>query len=276
MPFSSNDALLIARLLREVAQTEIMPRFRNLADGEVRQKSSPLDLVTDVDEAAENIIRERLALAFPQAVVVGEEATEKDPSLLDRLGNSELAILVDPIDGTKNFAAGLPLFGVMAAVVSRGEVIAGIIYDPLGDDWALAVSGEGAWSERPDGLRRPLKAAAAVPLGMMQGCVSWHFMAEPMRSVLAANLPKVAAAMSYRCAAHEYRIAAAGHCHFLLYSKLMPWDHAAGYLLHREAGGYSARFDGSPYLPTLHTGGIMCAPDAASWHALKEALLVEH
>ena len=159
MPFSSNDALLIARLLREVAQTEIMPRFRNLADGEVRQKSSPLDLVTDVDEAAENIIRERLALAFPQAVVVGEEATEKDPSLLDRLGDSELAILVDPIDGTKNFAAGLPLFGVMAAVVSRGEVIAGIIYDPLGDDWALAVSGEGAWSERPDGLRRPAQGS---------------------------------------------------------------------------------------------------------------------
>ena len=59
MPFSSNDALLIAGILREVAQAEIMPRFRNLADGEVRQKSSALDLVTDVDEKAENVIRNR-------------------------------------------------------------------------------------------------------------------------------------------------------------------------------------------------------------------------
>jgi hypothetical protein len=52
----------------------------------------------------------------------------------------------------------------------------------------------------------------------------------------------------------------------------MPWDHAAGWLLHQEAGGYSARFDGSPYRPTSHEGGIICAPDAASWHALHETL----
>ena len=63
--------------------------------------------------------------------------------------------------------------------------------------------------------------------------------------------------------------------HALLYNKLMPWDHAAGWLLHREAGGHSAHFDGSAYQPTHTSGGLLCAPDAASWQALKTALLDE-
>jgi fructose-1,6-bisphosphatase/inositol monophosphatase family enzyme len=273
MSFSLADTHLIANLLRDAAKSEILPHFRNLTDGAVRQKTSALDLVTDADEAAERVIASGLRAAFPQAVVVGEEACELDPTLLDRLADADLAVLVDPIDGTKNFAAGLPLFGVMAAVVVRGEIVAGIIYDPLGDDFAIAVRGEGAWMERKDGARTRLRVAPPEPLSDLQGCVSWHFMAEPQRSALPANFPKVAAVMGYRCAAHEYRMAAAGHCHFLLYAKLMPWDHAAGWLLHREAGGYSARLDGSPYSSTHRSGGILCAPDAQTWSRLREALL---
>jgi fructose-1,6-bisphosphatase/inositol monophosphatase family enzyme len=68
-------------------------------------------------------------------------------------------------------------------------------------------------------------------------------------------------------------MAASGHCHLLFYNKLMPWDHAAGWLLHREAGGYSAHFDGSPYKPVNLTGGLLCAPDEASWHAAQQAIL---
>jgi fructose-1,6-bisphosphatase/inositol monophosphatase family enzyme len=97
-------------------------------------------------------------------------------------------------------------------------------------------------------------------------------MPEPMRSTVAANLAGFGGAACYRCAAHEYRMTAAGHSHFLVYAKLMPWDHAAGWLLHREAGGYSARFDGSAYRPTAHEGGIICAPDRDSWQAIHEAL----
>jgi fructose-1,6-bisphosphatase/inositol monophosphatase family enzyme len=76
-----------------------------------------------------------------------------------------------------------------------------------------------------------------------------------------------------RCAAHEYRLAAAGHCHVLFYNKLMPWDHAPGWLLHREAGGYSAHFDGSEYRPAQMTGGLICAPDKESWQLVRDALL---
>jgi fructose-1,6-bisphosphatase/inositol monophosphatase family enzyme len=275
MLFTTQHARTIADLLREAAQAEILPRFRNLNEGAVRQKSSPLDLVTDADEAAERMIAIRLSDAFPTALVVGEEACERDPSLLDGLANADLAFVVDPVDGTKNFAAGLPLFGVMAAVIVRGEVVAGIIHDPIGDDWTMAVRGEGAFTEGLDGRRADICVAPAAPIDQMHGIASWYFLPEPLRTTVAANLPRVAAAGSYRCAAHEYRMAAAGHCHFLLYAKLMPWDHAAGWLIHREAGGYAARFDGSAYLPQHRSGGLLCAPDQDSWWALRDALLGE-
>ena len=65
---------------------------------------------------------------------------------------------------------------------------------------------------------------------------------------------------------------AAGHCHYSVYNRLLPWDHAAGVLLHQEAGGHSARLDGSPYDPADPEGGIICTPDPASWTALRAAL----
>src|ERR1700712_119446 len=119
-----------------------MPRFRGLVPKRTREKTSRQDLVTDADEAAELAITAALSKAFPGCVVVGEEARERDPSLLDALAEPDLAFVIDPIDGTKNFASNLPLFGVMAAVLRRGEIMAGIILDPVEDDWALALRGE--------------------------------------------------------------------------------------------------------------------------------------
>jgi fructose-1,6-bisphosphatase/inositol monophosphatase family enzyme len=107
----------------------------------------------------------------------------------------------------------------------------------------------------------------------MTGSASWRFLPEPLRSRVCRNFPRVAATFDYRCSAHEYRMLAGGFCHFLFFNKLMPWDHAPGWLLHREAGGYSAMFDGSPYRPSLIRGGLICTPDKASWHALHAALL---
>jgi len=83
----------------------------------------------------------------------------------------------------------------------------------------------------------------------------------------------LAASINLRCAAHEYRMAAAGYCHMLFYNRLMPWDHAAGWLLHQEAGGYSAHFDGTPYSVVHLTGGLICTPDQDSWQLVHNALL---
>ncbi len=275
MTFNHRDLTDLATLLREAARTEVMPRFRNLLPNAVRTKADALDPVTEADTAAEAAITAGLLHRFPGAVVVGEEATAADPSLLGRLGDADLAFVVDPVDGTANFADGLPLFAVMAAALIRGEVVAAAIHDPLGDDWALAMRGEGAWRETPDGRRETLRVAAPVPLAAMTGSASWRFLPPAQRARVCANLPRVAASWGFRCAGHEYRMAAAGRLHFLLFNRMYPWDHAPGWLLHREAGGYAAAFDASPYRPTRIDRRLIAAPDKASWQALRDALLGE-
>jgi fructose-1,6-bisphosphatase/inositol monophosphatase family enzyme len=266
------DALRLGDILAQAARREIMPRFGALAAGQVREKSSRFDIVTDADEAAEAAISTALQTAYPTAAIVGEEAAAKDHGLLGAFGTAELAFVVDPLDGTMNFASGLPLFGIMAAATVRGEVVLAAIHDPLCRTTALALRGEGAWLQREDGTRVDLKAASAVPVQEMHAVVGTNFLPEPTRTVVNGNLSKLAMSSWFRCAAQEYRMAAAGHCHLLFYNKLMPWDHAAGWLLHREAGGYSAHFDGTPYLPTHLEGGLICAPDEPSWRAARAAL----
>ena len=271
--FSRTDLATLDTILREASQADIMPRFRRLAEGDVRSKTGPLDLVTEADEAAERRITAALARAIPGAVIVGEEATSAEPSLLGALGAADLAFVVDPVDGTSNFAWGMPLFGCMAAAISRGSVIGAVIHDPIVGMSAMALRGAGAWNEEADGRHHDLRVAAAVPPEQMSGAANWRFLPEPQRSRIGSRLDRVAASYGYRCAAHEYRLIANGHSHYLLYGKLMPWDHAPGWLLHQEAGGYSAQFDGSAYSPTKTSGGLICTPDKASWHALHQALL---
>lgn len=273
--FSLEDTRKLAAVLAETALTEVMPRFRNLPEGSVRGKSSPRDLVTDADEAAERMIAARLSKLHPGAVLIGEEASARNPALLNMLVDADLAFLIDPIDGTRNYVAGLPLFGMMIAACHRGDVIAGVIYDPVNRDSALAVRGEGAWMEYENGRRVPLTVAAPATLEDMDGFISTGAVPEPLRTTVNSHLSRLASTASLRCAAHEYRMLAAGHCHIALYNQLTAWDHAAGWLLHREAGGYAARFDGSPYKPTHRTGGLLYAPDAGSWHAARKALLGE-
>ena len=271
--FSISDAAELNQVLRAAARLEILPRFRRLTPDAIRTKSGPHDLVTIADEAAEVLITEGLTRLHPDALIVGEEAASRDPTLLDQLNDADLAIVVDPIDGTSNYAAGVPLFGVMAAVIHNGEVIASVIHDPISDDSAIAVRGQGAWSEAADGTRTPLRAAAPVPPTAMTGQVACRYLPNHLRDIVSHNLVHVAGSWDYRCAAHAYRTLAAGHCHFLIFNRLMPWDHLPGTLLHHEAGGFAAHFDGSPYSPADRTGGLICAPDQESWLALRALLM---
>ncbi|NVP55779.1 inositol monophosphatase family protein [Mycoplana rhizolycopersici] len=268
------DINALAFLLSSAAEAEIRPRFRALGKDDIREKTSAIDLVTEADVAAERFIKAGMDAVLPGALFVGEESVAADPSLLRKLAEADLAVVVDPIDGTFNFAAGVPLFGVMASVVSGGETIAGVIYDPMGDDFVLAEKGAGAWQT---GGHRPasrLKAAAAVPLAEMTGMASTGFLPADKRAGIMANLAKVAFASNYRCAAHEYRTFAAGHVHYLMYNKLMPWDHLGGTLISQEAGAYAARFDGSRYLPRHVEGGLLIAPDKDSWEMMRREVFV--
>lgn len=273
MRFSAQDVEAVTQLLREAAQREVMPRFRRLAEGAVRAKSGPLDLVTEADEAAERVIAAGLAARFPSALIVGEEAAAADPALLSRMADAPLAFVVDPVDGTANFAAGVPLFGVMAAAIVNGETVAGWIHDPLGDDTLLGLRGEGAWVQAADGARRDCRVAPAVPLASMVGAVSWSYMPPERKALVLSRLSRLGSAVNFRCSAHEYRLVATGGAHLVVYNRLMPWDHAAGQLIHAEAGGASAQFDGSAYSPLRHQGGLVCATDRDSLAAVRQELL---
>ena len=267
MPAFDIDRL--ATILRDAAHAEIIPRFRRLDEGAIRQKSEAIDLVTIADTEAERVIRAAVAEAWPDALFVGEESVAERPQLLNELDDADFAIVVDPVDGTANFAAGLPLFAVMAGVVRHGETIAGIIYDPMGDDFVLAERGSGAFQRRPDGSQWALRVAEAPPLDAMVGTVSIAYLPTASKAAVLANLAKVRVTANYRVAGHDYRLFAAGHTHFVCFNKLMPWDHLAGSLISTEAGGYVRRFDGSPYLPVHRDGGLLVAPDADSWQLLR-------
>lgn len=269
---SRNTALDVAEIAATAARTEIMPRFKGLAAAlGARQKTSRFDVVTDADEAAEAAIAKALTDRFPGALIVGEEAAERDAGLLSGIATADLAFIVDPIDGTKNFSSGVPLFGTMVAATVRGEIVLAAIHDPICQDTFLALRGEGAWRQA-EGASSALRVARPVPVDQMHAVAGTTFLPEPLRSTVIGNLPKFAMTFWMRCAAHEYRMAAAGHCDVLMYNKLMPWDHAAGWLLHREAGGYSAHFDGTAYSPSHLSGGLLCTPDRASWESVRAAL----
>jgi fructose-1,6-bisphosphatase/inositol monophosphatase family enzyme len=266
------DIASLANILQEAAAVEIMPRFRNLGEADVRVKTEAIDLVTEADEAAEILIEERIAELMPEALFVGEEAVAGDPELLGKLKDAELAVVVDPIDGTFNFASGLSLFGVMLSVVSKGETVAGLIFDPIGNDWVIAEKGSGAWLCSANGEQRQMQVAVAPQFEQLIGIANTGYFDIETRRKILTNLADIRLFTSYRCAAHEYRIFADGHMHFVMYNKLMPWDHLAGTLISQESGAYAARLDGSEYKPFHTDGGLLLAPEKDTWKLLREKI----
>jgi fructose-1,6-bisphosphatase/inositol monophosphatase family enzyme len=264
------DPERVARAIVEVAAAEIMPRFGRLAAGDIREKS-PGDLVTLADEAAERALEAMLAVILPGAPMIGEEATAKNPRLLDYLAEDGPAWLVDPVDGTGNFAAGQPAFAVMVAFVVERRAVASWLYFPVGGEMLVASAGEGAWL---DGQRLTVAPAPGNP-AELTGTLLAGFHGNPeLGRQIARRRDRVRALRSERCAGWEYRRLAGGDMHFSLFSRLMPWDHAPGVLAHREAGGYAAYLDGAGYRPArIDTDGLLLAPDEKSWKALHDLLL---
>jgi fructose-1,6-bisphosphatase/inositol monophosphatase family enzyme len=263
------DVMELAGVLRDAASVEIVPRFRRLAAGDVKTKTNPTDLVTEADTEAEWFIKREVEKRWPGTLVVGEESVAADPALLGRLADADIAITVDPVDGTANFAAGLPLFAVMASVVVKGETVGAIIYDPMGDDWMMAERGGGAWLRRPDGASQRLSVRAPARIEDMIAHLSIAFLPAADKPRVLANCARFRIAANYRVAGHDYRTFASGHCHCVMFNKLMPWDHLPGALIAEEAGGYVRKFDGSRYVPADLTGGLLLATDPESWSLLR-------
>ena len=135
----------VSAIIRDVAAQEILPRYLALGAGDVREKRDADDLVTIADIEAERSLTRRLSDAYPGTVAFGEEGATTDPSLLDLLDADRPAWVIDPVDGTYNFAHGRAGFAVIVAYVRNGATLAGWIHDPLRQLTITAVRGRGAW-----------------------------------------------------------------------------------------------------------------------------------
>ncbi len=247
------DALIAA--LQEVSRSTILPRFRNLDASEVAAKTSADDLVTIADQEAEVRLTEAAARILPGAAIVGEEAVSADPSHLQKIAGAERCVIIDPIDGTANFVAGLATFGVILAVVEAGRTVFGCLYDPVVDDWVAARAGQGAWFGRPGATDRPLRCRR-VDAGEALGFVSPRLYPVPERGAMIDAYRAFGHMRALGCSCHDYRTIALGQGDFISSPMMNPWDHAAGVLILQEAGG-DARVKGrDAYAPHLTEGPI--------------------
>src|SRR6187399_2403044 len=237
MPGLSSDAVL--DLLREVAAEVITPRFRSLTAGEVMEKN-PGDLVTVADREAEVLITTRLNDAYPDAVVLGEEAFAADHSLMDRYLAAEHAFTVDPVDGTKNFVNGSPDHAVMIGEVRAGEVVRGWIWQPQHDAAYVAERGAGAFlNGRRLTMAGPASDGEAAP-PYRTARRAWVGRALPGLGVLE---------LTWACCGVDYPHLIAGDARALVYNHSKPWDHLPGSLLIQESGGWIGDHDGRAFDP---------------------------
>ncbi len=259
----------LVAIVRAASRDCIMPRFRRLGLADVAAKSGPTDLVTLADTEAEAQITAAVQALLPHAVVVGEEAIAATPHLRDAIATAPLAVIIDPVDGTWNFAKGLPLFGVILAVTVMGKPVFGLLHDPVMDDWIVA-DGTGSTARvMADGTRAVLATSQETGFGGMAGYVPLGLVARRHRAALAAAMAEFGRAQSLRCSCHEYRMVAQGHAAFLL-SGAVPhaWDHAAGVLCVQRAGGVVRMLDGAAYHAGMTQGHVLAAGSQALWDAL--------
>ncbi|MGB0749726.1 MAG: inositol monophosphatase family protein, partial [Magnetospiraceae bacterium] len=202
---------------------------------------------------------------LPGSAAIGEEGAAKKPQILDLLEDSEPLWLIDPVDGTHNFAHGDPRFAVMMALVMGRETVAGWIYEPLRDSMAIAEKGGGAWL---DGKK--MTVADTRSKKRLNGYAGWSGR-KKIQKYLGSEFSTLT---SLRCVGIEYRNIANGDADFAVYSRLKPWDHAPGELLFREAGGMSAMQIGkAPYRPHLYgNNGMVLATDRRLISKLKSAM----
>lgn len=259
----------VVAYMRELAEEIMLPKYNQLGDAEKRQKA-PGDYVTVVDIEMERRLNRILPDLLPGSVVVGEEAVSDNPSLLKAAYNEDYVWLVDPLDGTNNFANGKREFCVMVALHYKGETVMSAIYDPLGKKVVTAEKGQGAYANATR-----LECRDGVDFEFMHGQINYNILPnDAARSQLkdkAANA--FAGVKRLGCAGHDFIMHTEGSRHFSLYSRLAPWDFAPGGLILREAGGKLERVDGEEIRPFDYGYKLLSANGEESWEELKSFLL---
>ena len=261
-------------ILKAAAREIVLPQFRNLADSDVRTKSGPNDFVTVADEQCEVFLSDALTAALPGSVVIGEEAAAADPGVLDRLDQPGDVWIIDPIDGTYNYAHDDPRFATIVALVRDGRVVRGYFHVPVTGETYTAAPGEGATCEG-----RQLALSEPKPFGAMTGVLYVGKSRTPaLYDRIKAMREGLGPRRFDRCAAFEYIALLTGKAHYALFTRMMPWDHAAGVLMVSEAGGCYGYFDegprNGPWQPEIRDAPFLLSPDSESWSLIHEKLIL--
>ncbi len=248
----------VSALLRRVSEQIILPHYRRLKFSEVKEKS-PGDLVTIADKLSEDALALGLAEIITDAKIVGEEAFAENPEILQHISTQQCWI-IDPIDGTGNYARGDGAFGIIIALAQNNQTIAGWMYDPIKNRLCHSYLGKGAFI---DGT--PLKANDAIK-GLPIAALATGYMGQQQREDVLkradGNYKLVPIPM---CAAEQYPLLAMGVHNISIFERTLPWDHAAGILFLNEAGGKAARWDGSAYRPADKGAGLLGASSPKLW-----------
>jgi len=231
------DALIhnVEELLRHVAEQEILSRFGQLQSEDIQTKAHARDMVTTADLEAENRLNEGLNKLLPSSTFIGEEECFRNPEILERMAGDQAVWVVDPLDGTNNFAQGKPCFAMICALVEGGQTQMGWIFDPIAGVCATVRRGEGVYLGG-----RKLTIEPPENLEQMTGSLGdgQRKRIQSRKENGETGLPQHL--VRYHCCGREYLDLLLGKIHFALYGgRLMPWDHAAGTLMIEEACGYA-------------------------------------
>lgn len=255
----------VRAVMVEAAERAILPRFGMLSLADVHEKAAD-ELVTIADQGSEAILSAGLSRIMPEASIVGEEACDADPSVLKRLSDA-LCWIIDPLDGTGNFASGEGPFGILVALAEHGRAIGGWIYDPRSGRFCCAMRGEGTLIDGE--AVRSRGSDGAVPSAAISALFD---RSERRADVLSRISPPFATVPIPRCAAEQYPRMILGVNDITLFERTLAWDHAAGALCLSEAGGVVSRFDGSPYRVDDQRSGLIAAATPTMWQMAFERL----
>lgn len=261
----------VENLMRDVAEQEVLSRFGRLERAEIQAKRGPGDIVTKADLEAENRLIEGLSKLLPESTTVGEEECFHNPDLLLRLSSDKPVWVIDPLDGTGNFATNKPCFAMICALIENGQTQMGWILDP--------VAGVCAKVQRGHGVSIGAQRLTITPLDRLEQMTG--SLGDGTRKRITArkeagepHLPRHL--VRYHCCGREYLDLLVGKIHFAHYGgALMPWDHAAGTLMVEEAAGYARlRKDKSLYTSGRYGQGdqLLLAPNEQTFDALLKVL----
>jgi len=256
----------LEKLIRDNAQAEIMSRF-NQVDYSMKNDGS---FLTEADTAMQNTMISALEESYPEYQILGEEMSiEKQQALLN--SNQSGLWILDPLDGTSNFAAGIPVFSVSIALIQNEEVVLGIIYDPVRDECFSAIKGQGAWLNgqvlESKTNRHELKQCIAL--------VDLKRLPKGLAVKLAEEHP-YASQRNFGSGALDWCWIAAGRGQLYVHGGQKLWDYVAGQLILQEAGGHACTFEKeSIFISGLESRSVVAAADISLFEAWQNYLLCD-